>query len=133
MNMARLHDKYADYNKAVFRLKEVLNTDTSNELVYDAAIKRFEFNYELAWKLMKTYMEYAGIGEVNSPRAAFKESFAAGIISNGDVWIEMIDDRILSAHTYDENMAIEIFGRIKTKYFNCFDDFAQWIAKELQP
>ncbi len=132
MNMDKLLDKYTDYIKAVVRLKEVLETDTSNTLIYDAAIQRFEFTYELGWKLIKRYMEYTGIAEVNSPRSAFKEAFAAGLINRGEVWIEMIDDRNLTAHTYNEDMAIEVFNKIRDRYYTCFYDLAQRMAKEIQ-
>lgn len=131
MRNERLMEIHRDYSKAVVRLKEVLEADVSNDIVYDAAIQRFEFTYELAWKLMKTYLQFSGIAEVNSPRAAFKEAFAARLIMNGETWIDMIQDRNLTVHTYDEKMAIDIFGRIKDKYFSCFNDLAGRMEKEI--
>jgi nucleotidyltransferase substrate binding protein (TIGR01987 family) len=127
----RLMEIYRNYSKAVVRLREVLDADVSNDIVYDAAIQRFEFTYELAWKLMKAYLEFSGRVEVNSPRSAFKEAFAAGLIINGETWIDMIQDRNLTVHTYDEKTAIEIFGRIKDKYICCFNDFSDRMKKEI--
>ncbi|AFV12544.1 nucleotidyltransferase, nucleotide binding domain protein [Thermacetogenium phaeum DSM 12270] len=129
MNIERLREKREAYRKAVLRLKEALDEDSSNPLLYDGVIQRFEFTYELAWKLMKAYLEYEGIAEVSSPRAAFKEAFAAGLIFEGDVWIDMIGDRNLAAHTYNEEMAKEIYGRIKEKYFKQFVAFGARMAE----
>lgn len=70
MNIERLREKREAYRKAVLRLKEALDENSSNPLLYDGVIQRFEFTYELTWKLMKAYLEYEGIAEVSSPRAA---------------------------------------------------------------
>ncbi len=132
MNLERLREKREEYHRAVLRLKEVLEADVSNPFVYDAAIQRFEFTYELAWKLMKAYLEYDGIAVVNSPRSAFKEAFAAGLIHDGDGWMAMLDDRNLTTHTYDEQKAMEIYERIKGKYYARFVDFADGMAEALK-
>lgn len=132
MNIERLKERMEEYRKAVLRLKEALDEDTSNPLVYDGVIQRFEFTYELAWKLMKAYVEYEGIATVNSPRSAFKEAFAAGLISDGDVWIDMIDARNLTVHTYDEQKAKEIYDMVKQKFYRSFAVFADRIAEVLK-
>lgn len=125
MNMDKLQLIRSNYSNALKRLKEVLEADLSNTFVYDAAIQRFEFTYELAWKLIKEYLHYTGIAVANSPRAAFKEAFAVDLIQNGEAWIAMIDDRNLTAHTYDEKKALEIYQRIKSDYYPQFVDLAQ--------
>jgi len=111
--------KYADYSKAVSRLHEILQLE-ENEYIYDATIQRFEFTYELAWKLLKAYMGHIGIAGVNSPREAFKEAFAAGLINDGDNWIKMLKDRNLTTHTYNEEQAKAIYNRIKADYIHLF-------------
>lgn len=114
-----LQRKYADYSRAVSRLHEILQLE-ANEYIYDATIQRFEFTYELAWKLLKAYLEHIGIAGVNSPRTAFKEAFAAGLINDGDKWIKMLQDRNLTTHTYDEEQAKAIYNRIKQDYILLF-------------
>jgi nucleotidyltransferase substrate binding protein (TIGR01987 family) len=114
------------------RLKEALDEDISNPLLYDGVIQRFEFTYELAWKLMKAYLEYEGIAEVNSPRGAFKEAYKAGLIFEGDIWIDMIGDRNLAAHTYNEEMAKAIYNRIKDQYFERFVTFGARMAEVMK-
>ncbi|MEA1962396.1 MAG: nucleotidyltransferase substrate binding protein [Bacillota bacterium] len=132
MNTDKLQLMRSNYSNALKRLEEVLEADPSNTFVYDAAIQRFEFTYELAWKLLKEYLLYTGIAVVNSPRATFKEAFAVDLIQNGEAWIAMLDDRNLTAHTYDEKKALEIYQRIKSAYYPQFVDLAQKINKAVE-
>jgi len=132
MNNERLKEKLQEYRKAVTKLKEALDEDISNSLLYDGVIQRFEFTYELAWKLMRLYLEYEGTATVASPRAAFKEAFAAGILADGDVWIDMINARNLTVHTYNEQMAKEIYDRVKQKYYPVFAAFAGRMEEALK-
>jgi nucleotidyltransferase substrate binding protein (TIGR01987 family) len=82
------------------------------EIVRDAAIQRFEYNFELAWKTVKKFAEKQGI-ESNSPREAFKAAFRLKLILEENVWLDMLDDRNRTSHTYNENTADEIFGNLK--------------------
>jgi len=131
MDNTRLVQKYAYFSKAVLRLREVLEAGTESDFVYDAAIQRFEFTYELGWKLLKAFMAYSGIAEVNTPREAFKEAFAAGLIHDGELWIEMIKDRNLTAHTYDEAEAVKIYNRVREMYFALFEKLEKKLAGEI--
>lgn len=132
MDKTRLAQKYADYSKAVLRLREVLEAGTESDFIYDAAIQRFEFTYELGWKLLKAFMAYSGIAEVNTPREAFKEAFAAGLIHDGELWVEMITDRNLNSHTYDEATAVKIYSRVREKYFTIFEKLEKKLAGEIK-
>ena len=72
MNQNKLKLKLEDVRKALGRLEDSLKKDPHEDDLYlDGTIQRFEFVFELSWKLMKGYLEYDGI-EVNSPRGAFK-------------------------------------------------------------
>ncbi|SMP85989.1 nucleotidyltransferase substrate binding protein, HI0074 family [Epsilonproteobacteria bacterium SCGC AD-308-O04] len=77
--------------------------------------------FELAWKLMKDYLSYLGY-EVKSPRDAIKQSFAIELITNGDSWINALMDRNLTTHTYDEEIANEVYQAIKNNYFLLLND-----------
>ena len=124
MNIERLTERMEEYSKAVLKLKEALDEDESNPLIYDGVIQRFELTYELAWKLMKAYLEYEGTVRFNSPRSTFKEAFAVGLIIDGEVWIDMIEARNLTAHTYNELMAKKIYKGVKKKYYASLASFA---------
>jgi predicted nucleotidyltransferase len=56
--------------------KLILNIKREGVIVYDGVIQRFEFTFELSWKLMKMFLEYTGIEELKSPRATIREAYA---------------------------------------------------------
>lgn len=72
--------------------------------------------FELAWKTLKDYLESLGF-QVNSPREVIKQSYQSKIIGSGHTWMEALDDRNLTAHTYDETTSQEIETLIRDKYF----------------
>ncbi|PFH18232.1 nucleotidyltransferase substrate binding protein (TIGR01987 family) [Caldicellulosiruptor bescii] len=112
----KIRERFTNFQKAFLRLKEAVSERSDNPLLYDGAIQRFEFTYELAWKLLKAYLEYQGIVNISSPRAVFKEAFSVGLIENQEKWLRMIEDRNLVVSTYDECIAKIIFDRIKSDY-----------------
>lgn len=133
MDIQKLREKLEDFSKALNRLKEALERDQSDDIVLDAVIQRFEFTYELSWKLIKAYMSYSGIADVKTPRQAFKEAFAAGLIDEGDVWLEMLDDRNLTSHTYDQGTARRIYERVKDRYYPAMSRLKEAISREIEP
>jgi nucleotidyltransferase substrate binding protein (TIGR01987 family) len=64
-------------------------------------VKRFEFTYEMSWKAIKRCLDYLGI-QCLSPRACFKEAYAQGLLKDEGIWLEMIEQRNLTSHVYDE-------------------------------
>lgn len=101
-----------DYENAINRLKEGLLESPEKSIHVDGAIQRFEFTFELAWKLMKAVLAQNGI-EASSPRKAIKESFRAKLIQEGEAWIDMLEDRNKTTHIYDESEAKTIYTKIK--------------------
>ena len=71
----------------------------------------FEFTYELAWRLMKSYIEYQG-GQMSVLPGCWK-AYAKGLIKEGKVWLQMQQDRNISSHTYNEDESKQIYERVK--------------------
>ena len=76
----------------------------------------FEMAFELAWKLLKDYLEAEGY-IVKSPRDAIKLAFQVGVIADGHAWMAALDDRNLTTHTYNEETAIDVERSIRYKYY----------------
>lgn len=128
----KLKYKFEEYSKAVKRLKIALQLDINeNEIYLDGIIKRFEFCYELSWKLMKEYIENEGIESVKSPRSAIRESFKMNLIEKDNGWLDMIGDRNRTSHTYNEETALDIYENIKKKYINSFEKLKMKLEKRL--
>jgi len=114
--MDRFQERKSDFNKSLLKLKEGLN-EPETEIVIDGILHRFEFTFELSWKMIKDYLEYLGISEkTGSPREIIKLAFKHGIIKQGDEWIDMMLSRNSLSHLYDENMSRNIYEKIKHKY-----------------
>jgi nucleotidyltransferase substrate binding protein (TIGR01987 family) len=131
MDSARLFQRIADYRKALTRLHEALEQSES-DLVRDAAIQRFEFTFELAWKAMKLFLEFKGI-DARGPKDALREALAQGLISDGNAWTELLEQRNLTSHTYDEGIARGVFSFVRAKGAALFDGFAAEIAARTGP
>lgn len=114
----------SNYRKALHRLAEVVNVAKVRELndfEADGMIQRFEFTFELAWKLLKSYAEYQGVDkEIMGSRDAIRWAFENGLITDSNVWMEMIKRRNDTSHTYDEDTASEVVDRIEDVYYQCF-------------
>ncbi len=103
--------------EALKRLEESAAAQET-DITRDSTIQRFEFTFELAWKAMQLYLEHQGL-ESGSPREAIKNAFQRRIIAHeqdADQWFQMLDDRNLTSHTYQEKTSREIFRRICTVY-----------------
>ena len=121
----KIEQMYKDFANALARLGEALEENPSaGSIVVDGTIQRFEFSFELAWKLLRTILAYNGI-EAAAPRQAIKEGFRANIIEDGDSWIDMLEDRNKTSHIYDENQALVIYNKIKNNHFKVMENFLQ--------
>lgn len=99
------------FQEAVVRFEEILK-EKKNAIVRDSAIQRFEFNYELAWKTMKAYLEEKGAKDLFFPRDVIKNAYQARIIDNDPKWLEMIETRNKTSHLYKESMADEVYEKL---------------------
>lgn len=122
--LPRWEQKLNSYRKALGRLAEVVNVSRVrqlNDFEADGLIQRFEFTFELSWKLMKSYADYQGIDkEIMGSRDAVRWAFENGLIEDSDVWMEMIKRRNDTSHTYDEDTAADVVERVKAAYFQAF-------------
>ncbi len=114
-----LEERKTSFKKVFKRLKEVFeNTkkeDENYEIFRDSAIQRFEITIEAFWKCVKILlMKKEGV-ICNSPKGCIRELFLNGYVDENDleILLKMIDDRNLTSHTYDEEVADEIFQRLK--------------------
>lgn len=116
---------YGQLNKAV----EAHAFQPDNELIQMALVKAFEMTFELAWKTMKDYLRYNGI-DVKLPREVIKQAFANDIIVYGQLWIEMLENRNVMAHVYDEARAHETVNQICQQYLPALEQLHQFMQEK---
>jgi len=125
--MGRLEQRLAAARRALQTLLRLpLQEADPDDVVRDAAIQRFEYAFETLWKASQTYLrENEGV-EAGSPKAAIRALFRLGLLGEDQVRqaLDMADDRNLTVHTYNEELARSIFGRLKV-YARLMQD---WLA-----
>ena len=113
---------------AVAIIKPTINksddVDDIDELQREGLIRRFEYTQELAWKVLSDYAKYQGITDIKGSRDAFRYGLANGILDSED-WMNTIEDRNRTSHTYDDNTAYEILVDIVDKYYPLFKSFRE--------
>ncbi|WP_271628685.1 nucleotidyltransferase substrate binding protein [Caldicellulosiruptor sp. DIB 104C] len=130
----RIVEKFEDFKSALKRLEEGISIQPDRDIIMDGTIQRFEFVFELSWKLMREYLKYTGL-EINNPRGVIKYAYQNGIIEDGDRWLKMLSDRNMTSHLYNQKMAYEIYQNIKLEYVELFRKlllkFEEIISSEL--
>ena len=98
------------FRNAVQRLEDVLSLP-KDSIVRDSSIKRFELCFELSWRVVQSFLRDRGL-DCRSPRDCFREAFSYGLLTEEDSWVQMIHDRNLSVHVYNEELANQLFDRL---------------------
>ena len=122
--------RFSNFNKALNQLSRFIDKGELNELEKQGLIQSFEYCYELAWNTIKDFYESQGEMGIQGSRDAIRLAFRRGLIENGEIWMDMIKSRALTAHTYNEDIAEEIGRAIFNQYFPEFLNFRERV-KEL--
>jgi len=122
----RWHQRLQSFRKAFSSLEEAVELAEKRKLSRlekQGLIQAFEFTHELAWNVLKDYLEAQGVQDVVGSRGATREAFKNGLIVEGEVWMEMIKSRNQTIHTYNEATANEITEAILARYHAEFEKF----------
>jgi nucleotidyltransferase substrate binding protein (TIGR01987 family) len=114
----RWKQRFHNFEKAYNQLKDsVLIANDLSVLEKEGMIQRFEYTFELSWKTLKDYLESKAV-VAKFPREVIKQAFHYEIISDGELWMDMLEKRNLIAHTYDEVLFEIAVDKITNQYFN---------------
>jgi len=112
--------RFNHFKKALNQLTKFIEKGKLNELEQQGVIQSFEYTYELAWNTLKDYFEHQGETGIHGSRDAFRLAFKRGLIEDGETWMDMIESRALTTHTYNEDIAKDIANNIFNRYFSEF-------------
>lgn len=131
--------RFANYNKAFEKLDQAVRKvqtdypqdaqgklsedDFLDDIIKEGLIQRFEYTHELAWNVMKDFLAEVGEVKIFGSKDATREAFAAGLITEGEVWMDMIKSRNNTSHTYNEATADAIFNKILQDFHPAFRSF----------
>ena len=126
----RWKQRFENFDKSYKLLKKYSNQEITTELERAGIIQFFEMTFELAWKVLKDYVESEGY-MVKSPRETVKQAFQIGLIDNGHIWIDALSNRNLTTHTYDEELATKMTSEILNAYLPELDKLYNKLSEEL--
>jgi nucleotidyltransferase substrate binding protein (TIGR01987 family) len=113
MNAPNAQRRLEDLERALARLDDALTVPEDAPLAVDGTIQRFEFVFELCWKTMKALLEMESPSEqFGTARAAIKGAYGAGWIADEAGWLDLLDMRNATSHTYREAVARDVYRRI---------------------
>ena len=98
----RWKQRFYNFKKAFFQFEKGVNlalTKDLSELENQGLIKAFEFTHELAWKMLKDFLESRGNKDIYGSKDAIRKSFRLGLVDDGELWMEMIENGNQAVHT----------------------------------
>ncbi|VAW77859.1 Protein of unknown function DUF86, Caur_2869 group [hydrothermal vent metagenome] len=123
----RWQQRLSNYEKALLQLTDAVDLSQQRELSNlekQGLIQAFEFTHELAWNTLKNFLEYKGQSELYGSRDTTRKAFELGLVEDGDSWMQMIQNRNRSSHTYNQKVMQEIIEAIITDYCKQFISLA---------
>ena len=121
----RWEQRFANFKKALAQLKKFVEKGQLNELEEQGAIQAFEYTYELAWNVMKDFLEHQGQTDIYGSRDAIRKAFQLGLVTDGDKWMDAYVSRTKTSHTYNEETAREVVDSILGVYHGLFEAFQE--------
>jgi nucleotidyltransferase substrate binding protein (TIGR01987 family) len=124
MEDIRWKQRFDNFVRAFQVLAEAVELASSRELTkleQQGLIQGFEFTHELAWNVLKDYLEDQGFVGIIGSKNATREAFKNGLISDGESWMGMIAARNLTSHTYNSEIADGISKDIVASFFPAFE------------
>jgi nucleotidyltransferase substrate binding protein (TIGR01987 family) len=119
----RWRQRFDNFQRALLVLARGVQLARSrdlSELEQQGLIQGFEFTHELAWNLLKDYLQHQGMANVVGSRDATRLAFQTGVISDGELWMDMIRARNQSSHTYNLEQASAIAQAVTSRYEPAF-------------
>jgi nucleotidyltransferase substrate binding protein (TIGR01987 family) len=127
----RWKQRFDNYRKALGTLTSAVELSRSrdlSDLEAQGLIQSFEFTHELAWNVLKDYLEEKGFVGLIGSKDATRTAFRNGLIEDGDAWMQMIEDRNKTTHTYDEAVARSVVENVIDRHFPAFEALARRLA-----
>ena len=129
----RWKQRFENFDRSYVLLRSALENgpEALNALEKEGVIQRFEYCFELAWKTVKDYLEASGLVFATvTPRQVLKDAFAAKILKEGPVWMDMLDRRNLLSHTYDSTQFNIALDAIHRRYLNALAELHEFLQQE---
>ena len=119
----RWQQRFSNFRRALAQLAEAVDLSQVRELSRlerQGVIQAFEFTHELAWNVLKDYLQDQGNPDIKGSKDATRAAFKVQLIADGEAWMAMIQSRNISSHTYDERTADLLVNAVMGSYYAQF-------------
>lgn len=117
--------RFENFGRAYVRLRQLIELGNERQLTEvekEATIQRFEYTWELAWKVLKDYLQTSGVALTTvTPTAVIKAAFQAGLIDNGEDWMDALDARNKMSHVYDLEVFEKVIADVSSRFLGLFE------------
>ena len=120
MQDIRWRQRYSSFLKTLENMEIFFQKEKLNDLERQGLVKAFEYTFELCWNTLKDYYEYQGESNLQGSRDVYQLAFQRGLITDGELWMQMVLDRNRTTHIYNQVIAQEISTRICNQYYKLF-------------
>lgn len=130
----RWKQRFQNFDRAFVLLRSAMENGPAalNPLEKEGVIQRFEYCFELAWETVKDYLEEGGfVFATVTPRQVLKDAYAAKILDDGQVWIDMLDHRNLLSHTYSPAVFEKAVEAIHARYLSGIGNLHDFMQREV--
>jgi len=116
----RWQQRFANYQRVLEQLKSFFDPPPRNEREEQGLIKAFEYTFELGWNTLRDLLRSEGNSELIGSRDTLREAFRVGLVVDGNAWMQMIQDRNLTSHSYNRATAELIAANVRNRYLAAF-------------
>ncbi|MEO1766433.1 nucleotidyltransferase substrate binding protein [Thiobacter aerophilum] len=130
----RWKQRFENFQRALQQLAaavELRKTRPLSDLEQQGLVQAFEFTHELGWNVLKDYLEMEGIQGLVGSRSTVREAFKRGLIEDGEAWMDMIEKRHLSSHTYNLKIAEIVVSGVVERYYPAFLALQKRLERDL--
>jgi nucleotidyltransferase substrate binding protein (TIGR01987 family) len=128
----RWKQRFGIFQRVFLELEEAVllsQKRSLSKLENQGLIQEFEYTHELAWNMIKDYLEEQGIFDLIGSKNTIREAFKLGILKEGEIWMNMIQSRNQTSHTYNTTLADQVVSDIIHKYFYQFKEIIEEFKK----
>lgn len=131
-NELRWQQRFVNFDKAYRNFIQIADHDIEelSDLEKEGFVQRFEYTLELAWKTLKDYLLEQGF-DLASPKEVFRQAFQNEIITDGEIWMEALNRRNLSSHTYNAQVLEQTLTFLREEFYPVIEKMHAYLENEL--
>lgn len=128
----RWQQRFSNYCRALDQLESFFEPPALNRREQQGLIKSFEYAFELGWNCLRDLLLSEGNTNLIGSRDTLREAFRLGLIEDGQAWMQMIQDRNITSHSYNQATADQIGLNISEGYLSCFRALRATLQERLE-